>query len=130
VGIALYDLKTFRIPNILLVFFALIVLISGWKQPLPVIIGRFAAATLAFILFALVWRVSHGMGFGDVKYACLLGYIAGPGKIVPLMLFTALFSVAIYAAGSVLFHWPKTARIPFAPFLSAAMIVSLTGNFV
>ena len=126
-GIAVYDLKTYRIPDILLVSFALAIIISEGIQPVSIITVRLAVATAVFLLFAAVWFYSKGMGLGDVKYAALLGYILGIDGIVPALLYTAILSIGIYIMGIVLYHWPKTAKLPFAPFLSAGAIVAVTG---
>jgi len=126
--IAIIDLKTYRIPDVLLGFFALVMLVYEGRQPPSIILTRLVAATFSFLLFAAVWYYSHGLGFGDVKYAFLLGYLLGPKRLVYAFIFTAFLGVFIYFLGVILFRWPKTTKIPYAPFLSAGAIMAVSIN--
>jgi len=128
--IAVVDLKTYRIPDILLIAFVLAMVILEGSQPLAVVVTRLATALGVFLLFFAVWYFSGGMGLGDVKYAAVLGYLLGFDKIFQALVFTAFLSIAIYIVGILLFHWSKTTKIPFAPFLSAGAIVSVMGNIL
>jgi Flp pilus assembly protein protease CpaA len=131
VGISIFDLKTYRIPDaVLIIFFILAIIVSNESYTLSNVTSRLAVATIVLLLFAAVWYYSRGMGLGDVKYAALLGYILGLEGIIPALLYTALLSIAIYIMGIVLFHWPKTVKVPFAPFLSAGAIMSIIGGIL
>jgi len=125
VGIAIFDLKTLRIPDIFLITFAVVMIIMEGSQTYTQLALRLAAAAGTFLLFGAVWYFTQGIGFGDVKYAALLGYLLGHSKIVPAFLFTALLSVIVYSIGVLFFAWSKTKKIPYAPFLSAGAVVSL-----
>ena len=124
-GIAAYDIKTYRIPDILLLLFASFIIILEGKQPFFIAIERIVTAFIIFLLFAAIWHYSRGLGFGDVKYAALLGYIMGADGIISTLLYAAFLSIFIYLIGFLAFHLPKTTKIPFAPFLSAGAILSL-----
>jgi leader peptidase (prepilin peptidase)/N-methyltransferase len=126
--IAIVDLKTYRIPDALLVFFVLFMVITEWGQPYTLVITRLVAAMLSFLLFAVIWLYSKGIGFGDVKFAAVLGYLLGYEGLVQAFFITAVLGIIIYLTGIVLFHWPKTTKIPFAPFMSAGAIMSITGG--
>jgi len=128
IAVAVIDLKTYRIPDVLLVLFTLVTVIIERNQPFALLIPRFAAAALSFLLFGAVWHYSQGIGLGDVKYAAVLGYLLGPERLAIAFLVTALLGFFIYAAGFILYHWPKTTKIPFAPFLSAGAIMALSVN--
>ena len=128
IGIAIFDVITYRIPDILLIFFALVMIIIGGSQPHTTLILNLTAASVAFLLFGTVWYFSHGIGLGDVKYAALLGYLLGPERLALAFIITALLGIIIYSLGILLFHWPKTKKIPYAPFLSAGAIISLFYN--
>ena len=129
IGIAIVDLKSFRIPDALLASFALFMVIAEWGQPYELVITRLAAAMLAFFLFAIIWFHSKGIGFGDVKYAAVLGYLLGFERLVQAFIYTAVLSMVIYLMGIILFRWTKTTKIPFAPFMSAGAIMAITVNF-
>ncbi|MCL2762097.1 MAG: A24 family peptidase [Treponema sp.] len=126
--IAVIDIKTFRIPDVLLFSFALVLFFMEKSQPHTLLIARISTALIAFLLFGVVWYYSQGMGFGDVKYATLLGYLLGPDKLIQAFFYTALLSIVVYMLGIILFRWPKTTKIPFAPFLSAGAILALPIN--
>jgi len=128
IGIAIIDLKTCRIPNVLLVFFALVILIMQGNQTYELIISRLTAAAVSFLIFGAVWYYSRGIGFGDVKYAALLGYLLGPDKLPFAFLVTAFLGIFIFFGGIILFHWPKTTKIPYAPFLSAGAVMAFFVN--
>jgi prepilin signal peptidase PulO-like enzyme (type II secretory pathway) len=129
-GIAIFDLKTCRIPDILLIAFAFLIIVFDGSQPFAVAAARLVTALAVLLLFAAVWYFSRGMGLGDVKYAAVLGYILGPDRIIHALLFTAFLSIVIYVMGIFLFHWSKTVKIPFAPFLSAGAITAVTGGMI
>jgi len=127
-GIAVFDLKTYRIPDVLLLLFAFVVIIlEGW-QPYTFFFLRLFAAVLSFLLFGIVWYFSRGIGFGDVKYACLLGYLLGPEKLVFAFVITAFLGIVVYLTVLFFFRWSKTKKIPYAPFLSAGAVASILIN--
>ena len=124
-AIAVVDIKTFRIPDILLVVFALFIIILEERQSYLYTLVRFSSAMLSLLLFAAVWHYTQGMGLGDVKYATLLGYLLSPEKLTYAFITAALLGIIVYMIGVILFHWTKTTKIPFAPFLSAGAILAL-----
>jgi len=128
VGIAIYDLKTYRIPDAFLVSFALVMIITQRNQTYPPATSRIIAAAVSFLIFAAVWHYSHGIGFGDVKYAALLGYFLGLDMLPLAFITTAFLGIFIFSLGVLLFRWPKTTKIPFAPFLSAGALVAVFVN--
>ncbi|MDR2941334.1 MAG: A24 family peptidase [Treponema sp.] len=130
-GIAIFDLKTYRIPDALLISFVIVIMIIKENGPHIPDTARFISALTALLIFGAVFYFSKGMGMGDVKYASALGYILGPDRLVHAFLYTALLGILIYLIGILLYHWPKTTKIQFAPFLSAGVILALElfGNF-
>ena len=127
-GIAVFDLKTYRIPDIFLLTFVIVMLILKDNGPYIPDLARFTASLAALSVFCVIFYFSKGMGLGDVKYAAALGYILGPDKIVLVFLHTALLSVIIFFIGLLLYRWPKNTKIQFAPFLSAGVILVLLGD--
>ena len=118
--ISIIDAKTFKIPDFLLFLGFVTLLIcdvyrfSGISQ-FP---ERIVAGCIWLSLFYLVYQYSGGLGFGDVKYAGLIGYFLGLEKSFAAFLCTALIAAMVYVVGLVLLGWKKTAKLPFAPFLS------------
>jgi len=117
--ITVIDLRSRRIPDALsLGGLGLLatVDIAAASPDLPL---EAAAALFAFLLFYLVRRVTGGLGFGDVKYAALLGFFAGP-RLLPLVFFTAAAGGLIYAFVAARFlKRARDERVAFGPFLSA-----------
>jgi leader peptidase (prepilin peptidase) / N-methyltransferase len=92
--------------------------------------AAFGASLFFFILF-LVTR-GRGMGFGDVVYAFLMGFILGFPKVI-LALYLAFVTGAVVAIILIVGHKKKFkgGTIPFGPFLVFGTIVSLLwGNFL
>jgi prepilin signal peptidase PulO-like enzyme (type II secretory pathway) len=127
-AIAVFDIKTFRIPDSLLLAFVTIMIILRENGPYISVIERFSAALAALLIFGAVCYYSKGMGLGDVKYAASLGYILGSDRLLIAFFYTAFLSIVIYLIGILLFHWPKTVKIQFAPFLSAGVIFVLLND--
>lgn len=90
----------------------------------------FGASLFFFILF--VATKGRGMGFGDVVYAFLMGFILGYPRVI-LAMYLAFVIGAIVALGLIAFHKKKFkgSTIPFGPFLVFGTIVSLLwGDFL
>jgi prepilin signal peptidase PulO-like enzyme (type II secretory pathway) len=124
-GIAAFDLKSYRIPDFLLALFIPVMLIPEKNRPDVPVSARFAASLAVLLIFCAVWHFSKGIGMGDVKYAAVLGFILSPDRLILALLFTGILCIMIYSAGMLLFNWQKDTKIPFAPFLSAGVIMSL-----
>ena len=124
--IAIIDVKTYRIPDLLLVCFASFMALMYRHD--PSIMVRLASSLAALLIFGGIYISTRGMGFGDVKYAAVLGYILNFDRLVPAFFISALLALLVYLAGMLLFRWKKKVRIPFAPFLSCGAIAAITGG--
>ncbi len=82
-------------------------------------------ASLFFLVLFLITK-GRGMGFGDVKFAFLMGLILGFPKII-VGLYIAFLTGAI--VGSILILWRKKRifgiAIPFGPFLAFGTFLAL-----
>jgi len=116
--ISIIDCKTFRIPNFILLLYFFLMLIFDFPISFSYIYDRLFAVLICFSIFLLIYHYSNGLGFGDVKYAALLGYILGFEKTAFAFLFTAISALLIYFIGLKVCRWEKTAKLPFAPFLT------------
>jgi len=88
-------------------------------------------AGLFFLALLIVTR-GKGMGFGDVKFAFLMGLILGFPNIV-VALYIAFLTGAI--VGCILIIWKRRETfgtvIPFGPFLATGTLLSIFfGNFI
>jgi len=118
-AISLIDAKTFRIPDVLLLscFIILVMLDISHLSGIWFFYEHCSTAFVWLVIFYLVYRYLGGLGWGDVKYAALLGYALGLEKSCIAFLFTAFGAVLIYIIGIGVFKWEKSAKLPFAPFL-------------
>lgn len=122
--IAIVDLKSMVIPDSLVIAFALL-------SAYPVVLNYdirdnllgLAALFAVFIVILLVFPGSFG--WGDVKFASAIGFLSGL-ELSLVVLEVALVTGAVIGVAYAL----KTkkglrTRIPFAPFLSIGLVVSL-----
>lgn len=84
------------------------------------------SAVMCFLLFLFLFVATKGraMGFGDVKFAFLLGLVLGPFPTI-IMLYVAFLTGAI--VGLILILWKKKGMkhaIPFGPFLVEGFLIS------
>lgn len=120
------DLKYGIIPDKIIfpaIFVSLVYLILNTYYLIPILSAL--GASLFFLLLFLVTR-GRGMGFGDVKFAFLMGLILGFPNIV-VALYTAFLTGA--AVGIILILWRRKrirgATIPFGPFLVLGTLMSI-----
>lgn len=81
-------------------------------------------SALFFLFLYLVTR-GRGMGFGDVKFALLMGYLAGFPKII-VAFYVAFLTGAVMGVILILGGKKKLkSKISFGPFLVLGLVVSL-----
>jgi len=116
--IGVVDFRIKKIPNIVL--FVLAGILMGidilWN---PTVIPFYLLSGLgAYGLFYTVYRFWGGLGYGDVKYAGVIGYYLGPGRVLYGLLYAVLAGMFCWCVGCLLFRWGKEKRLPFGPWLS------------
>ena len=128
IAIFFADLKYGIIPDkiifpAIIVSFLYLILNTNYLI-LPYLLSAFGACFFFLFLFLITKR--RGMGFGDVKFAFLMGLILGFPKIV-VGLYVAFLTGAI--VGCILIAWRKKklfgTSIPFGPFLAIGVIVAI-----
>jgi leader peptidase (prepilin peptidase)/N-methyltransferase len=127
VPIALIDLDTRRIPNVLTAIGAVaaIVLVAALRTD-ALVEHLIAGVAAAAFLLAAVLAYPSGMGMGDVKLAGVLGFFLGRA-VAPGMMFALL--VGTLAGGLIMARvgverGRKTA-VPFGPFLALGGLFGL-----
>ena len=90
------------------------VVVSAWlRADVWVLAGAVAAGVLATGFFWLVWRLSSGLGFGDVRLAGLIGLVAGAeGARFAFLAF--LLGTLTGAVWGLVLRWRRRADVPFA----------------
>jgi leader peptidase (prepilin peptidase)/N-methyltransferase len=120
VAAATVDFRIGRLPDVIVLpgLLATIVLAGA--------AGFVGAAVAGSLLFGLPMLVVHlarpdGLGFGDVKFATLLG--AGIGIVsVPLVVVSFLVAAVVHAVVCLTIH-ARGQLVPFGPALAAASII-------
>lgn len=120
------DLRYGIIPDKILIFSG--VAISLWLVIFDqsLILNHLLSALGAFLFFLLIFALTRGrgMGFGDVKFAFIIGLLLGfPGTV--LALYVAFLTGGII--GIILILWKKKrlkSAVPFGPFLVAGTFIA------
>jgi Flp pilus assembly protein protease CpaA len=115
--VSLIDIKTRRIPDIILVSWALYMFLFDIFTKNAFMGEKIASGSLLFMLFYFLYRGTGSTGFGDVKLAGLIGYALNLDKLPLFCFFSAVFCLCMYLIGILWYHWDKSARLPFAPFM-------------
>ena len=121
------DLKYGIIPDVIIysaiaVSFLYIILNTYYLIPLV------AAAVGSFLFFLIIFLATRGrgMGFGDVKFAFLMGLLLGFPKTIPglyvAFLTGAVVSIILILIGKKKF---RGSTVPFGPFLVIGTLISL-----
>lgn len=90
------------------------------------VIGAIISAIAAMLFFLAIFLISKGnwLGFGDVKYAFLMGLVLGfPGIMIGMFFanfFGAILGLALVGKGKK----KMSSQIPFGPFLVVGTIVA------
>lgn len=125
------DLKYGIIPFKILLFLFIIITLNYillYGTDYLLLWGNLGVAIITFLIFFLLFAVTRGkaIGFGDVVYSFIMGYMLGFPNIV-LAVYIAFLTGAIISLILVISHRKKLKgdTIPFGPFLTFATIVSL-----
>lgn len=116
--LGLIDLRTTFLP-LRLTYLAVALAVAGaavsaWLQgSLWVLVTSAAAGALGAGLFWVIWRVSNGFAFGDVRLAGLIGLVSGTqgGPFAFSAFFLGTMTGALWA---LVLRWRRGADEPFA----------------
>ena len=135
--IFVYDLKWYLIPDGAVISCAVAaVLFHGFEiyeqagagnSDLNILADPILSAFFAGSFFLAIYLVSRGkwMGFGDVKFAFMMGFVLGFPEIL-IALFLAFSLGAIIGSGLILLKKRRiSSEIPFGPFLVAGTVIAL-----
>ena len=123
--VSISDLHNMLIPNQVLLFFGIMILIIRIFIPTSPWWDAYAGAMLGFGLLYIIAVVSKGgMGGGDIKYFAVLGLFLGVKGIL-LTLFLAAFVGMLFGLIFMMFGKLKRKQpVPFAPFIGLAAWIS------
>ena len=144
IAISIIDIKTFRIPDMLLLLLFVLLLLFDFLKARGVFFGgpvaapdgaavhqysfifyNLLCAAIVFVLFFAIYYFVCSMGFGDVKYAAVLAYGLGFKGIYAAIVFAVVSGLLFFLIGNLFLGWNKKTKIAFAPFLSAGTIFTV-----
>ncbi|ULQ59092.1 A24 family peptidase [Brucepastera parasyntrophica] len=124
VPISVIDIRSYRIPDILsLPCFILLLIVYCVTAPSDLPLALLSSSVSA-ILFLLIRVTTKGLGFGDVKYAAVVGLFCGFPYILAAFLAAALTGLIAAVVLIVFLKKDRSVRIPFAPFLAAGAVAA------
>ena len=126
-GIAWWDSRTLRAPNIAVGLGALVAIVIAAAVGLDALLDAAAGGSVLFVAMLGIMALGRGaMGAGDVKFAALAGIVVGIQGALPL-LFTAFITGGVVAAVALGLRLRKRKDpIAFTPFLAAGALIALT----
>ncbi|QIK69261.1 prepilin peptidase [Erysipelothrix sp. HDW6C] len=105
---------------VLIASLAIVRIVLGYIHLYSALIG---SILIAFPL-ALIAKLTHGVGWGDVKLMAVCGLYLGPTTIAISFILSSLLG-GLYALKMILCHQNTREPIPFAPLLCIGMILSI-----
>lgn len=126
-AITLIDLDYGIIPDKLLILFGILSIILVLGDPTPLLVHIISAFS-SFLFFVTIFLVTRGrgIGFGDVKYSLVIGFLLTPIALVIAFyiafLTGALISIILIVRGK---KKLRGGSVAFGPFLSLGVIIAL-----
>jgi Flp pilus assembly protein protease CpaA len=77
----LIDIRTRSIPDLLLIIWVLCLVFFNIYTKNAFVWDKFISGSLMFVLFYLLFRRTGSIGFGDVKFAGVVGYALNFDKL-------------------------------------------------
>lgn len=127
IGIFFADIEYGIIPDLLVIVSTIASIFYLYEKHVPLTNHLYAGiGALLFFLILFAITKGRGMGFGDVKFSFVLGFLLGfPSVIVAL--YMAFLTGALVSI--ILVVWRKLhffgSTIPFGPFLVISVVISL-----
>jgi leader peptidase (prepilin peptidase)/N-methyltransferase len=114
---SIIDIKYYKIPDLLTFPGIIILVILVFFLERSFIFESLLASVICFAFLFTLSVLTKGMGFGDVKFGILTGFVCGfQGSFIALLVASLaglLFAVTLLFLKKI----NRTTRIPFAPFL-------------
>lgn len=124
-GLALHDLATRTIPNRVVYPATVLAVVTAWVWGDPEPDAALLGGALAFAAFALIRAVTRGIGGGDVKFACLVGFVVGAAALPLALTLTALSGGAAALVLLVSGRAARGAAMPYGPFIALGGVAAL-----
>lgn len=137
ITLSFIDLKTYTIPDILsigLIFFGLAVCFvnpafnGDWLSKftssiIGASVGFFGSWGLAIFCSAIIKK--EALGGGDIKLMGAIGALSGCMGMLNALMLASIFGLICFGVLAALKKTPENGAIPFGPFLSVGLIITL-----
>ena len=126
VPISLFDIREFRIPDVLTLGGIALFLLLHILLPGGSVLGTAVEYAVAFAAFWLLHRFTKGrMGLGDAKYSALIAAAVGITSWFLALFIASVAGIFFALARMGMRKADRGTRIPFAPFLSLGAALSM-----
>lgn len=123
--ITVSDLAYMLIPDKILLFFLVLIVISRFFNPLNPWWDSLVGAALGFgILYLLAIVSKGGMGGGDIKLFFVIGIVLGTKATLMTLFLASLLGSVFGIAQMLLNKYKKRTPIPFGPFISIGAMIA------
>jgi len=131
--LALIDIKTWLIPNNLLILLfgvGLLRMANHWDTS----INHMITACAVFIYFGMIMLIqklflnSSGLGVGDLKLAMVIGFWLGPLLSVYVFFLATLFALIYWLTLGLIKGIKMDRRIQFGPFIALSALIMGVGR--
>ena len=137
-AIAVFDARTYRIPDELNLALAVFGLVFSYTQGITFFEEALLGALLGFMLTMSIrilykyWRSYHGIGLGDVKMIAAGGCWVGIDGIATVLFIASITGIVadLVARKFSFSSGGKKQKIPFGPYLAAGIIFSWSLKFL
>lgn len=133
VALFVIDLETQLLPDPIIYILGITTLIYLFALPSPSLVNHIVWGFINFALFLSVYLLTkgHGMGFGDVKLAFVIGMLLGYPQSIVWFLLSFLLGAVVGVLLLVLRIAKIGEPVPFGPFLIiGAVIAAVCGDTI
>jgi Flp pilus assembly protein protease CpaA len=124
--IGITDIRQGRIPDVVLITLVIALgLVDILAGDVTGVWYGLMGGLWAFGIFFMVYLVKGGLGFGDVKYAGVIGYFLGPERVVPGLLCGIVLGLGAWLWGWKVLNWKRGTKYAFGPWLSAGAVAGM-----
>ena len=116
------DLRTKKIPTVLLIIMSLTVIMIRLIFIRQEIAGMAGGALMGAIFWLISKYTSRAIGYGDSWLLGNMGIYLGGISMLEVATTAFFLTGLVSLAGIVIKQWKKNVTVPFAPFLTAAYL--------
>lgn len=119
------DIRTRRIPD--LCSLGGLLALAFWDSFFAryALFSEIVTSVTVFVIFLAIRRITHGIGWGDLKFAAFVGFFAGFPSCLVSFFVAALACILVFAFFLLRHEARDTRQLPFAPFLCLGALAAI-----